>query len=155
MRPTAITSALVNFLWADAALKALVPDGVFKSVAGPSMNPATPGAKAKRFVVVQLMAGHNVRVFEGRGRLQALYLVEARMLSTAGGDVNAAAARIDDLLDPPPPAPPATLTIPGWGVLGLYQDEPTEETEFDDVDTSIRWDRAGGRYGVWAAPTGT
>lgn len=149
MRNTAITSALINYLWADAALRALTPDGVFRNIAGLSM--ATGGA-AKRFVIVSLIAGHNVRVFEGRGRLEALYLVEARMLSTAGGNINEAAARLDELLDPQPPLAPATLTIPGWGLVGLYQDEPTEDTEFDEADPSIVWDRAGGRYGVWAAP---
>ena len=150
MRSTAITSALINKLRADAELTALAPDGVFNNVAGASM--AATGGTAKRFVIVSFIVGTNARVFRRRAYTDALYLVEARMLSTAGGDVNAAAARIDELLDPQPPDPPATLTIPGFALMALYQDEPTESTEFDDADRSIQWHRGGGRYHVWAAP---
>ena len=149
MRNTAITSALIAKLLADAPLMALTPDGVFKDVAGKSMANA---GTAKRFVIVSLVVATNVQKMQGRAHQDALYLVEARMLSTAGGNVNDAAARIDDLLDPQPPAPRATLTIPGFGLMAIYQDEPTEATEFDDADASIVWQRAGGRYRVWTAP---
>lgn len=152
MRSAAITNALIAFLLADAELMALTPDGVFKSVAGRSM---ATGGNAERFVIVSLVTSTNTRVFNRRGFQEALYLVEARMLSTAGGQVNDAAARIDDLLDPQPPAPPVTLTIPGYGLMACYQDEAVEAVEFDDLDPSIRWDRAGGRYGLWSQPHAT
>jgi hypothetical protein len=153
MRSSAITSALITKLWADAALKALAPDGVFKGVAGGSMT--RPSATATRFVIVSLASAFNSFVFEGRSALRATYLVEARMLSTAGGDVNAAAARIDELLDPQPPAAPLTLTIPGWALLLCRQEAPTEDVEFDDADRSIRWDRGGGEYELRVAPIAT
>lgn len=145
----AITNALIAYLLADAALMALVPDGVFKSVAGASL---ATGGNATRFVIVSLIDGHNTRVFGRRAFREALYLVEARMLSTTGGNVDAAAARIDAVLDPQPPASPVELTIPGWGLMACYQDEAIESIEVDEDDPSIRWDRAGGRYGVWSQP---
>ena len=152
MRSSAITSALITKLLADSALLALAPDGVFRDVAGASM---ATGGSAKRFVIVSFVMGINTLAFQQRSHQQALYLVEARMLSTAGGDANAAAARIDELLDPQPPAPRPTLTIPGYRLMAMYQEEPTEQTEFDEADASLHWNRVGGRYRVWAAPTST
>lgn len=149
MDSSAITNALIAYLLADATLMALVPDGVFKAIAGDSF---VAGRNATRFVIVSLITSTNRRVFGKRGFQEALYLVEARMLSTTGGDVNAAAARIDQLLDPQPPASPAEFTIPGYGLMAIYQDEALDTVEFDDQDRSIRWDRAGGRYGVWSQP---
>lgn len=149
MRSSAITSALINKLLADATLMALTPDGVFRDVATKSM---ATGGSPSRFVIVSLVHATNTRVFGRRAFQDALYLVEARMLSTADGDVHAAAARIDALLDPQPPLPPATITIPGYGLMACYQEEPTELTEFDDADRSIVWNRNGGQYRLWAAP---
>lgn len=150
MRSSAITSALINKLLDDAALRALAPDGVFRDVAGASM--VTPAASPKRFVIVSLVIGVNTLDFKRRGHQNLLYLVEVRMLSMVGGDANAAAARIDTLLDPQPPLPPATLDIPGYRLMSCYQEEPTEQTEFDEGDTSLIWNRVGGRYRIWAAP---
>jgi hypothetical protein len=154
MRSSAISSALITKLLADATLMALTPDGVFYGVAGPSM--AVAGATAKRFVIVSLVTCENVPVFGRRSHQHALYLVEARILSSSVANaltrVHDAAERIDALLDPQPPAAPATLTIPGYTLMGLSQNEPTEDIEFDDADASIQWNRCGGRYDVWAAP---
>jgi hypothetical protein len=153
VRNSAITSALINALLADAALMALTPDGVFFSVAGASM---ANGGSAKRFVIVALIVGVQVRMFEGRAFNEVLYLVEARILASSGTNAPAvahdAAARIDAILDPQPPLPPATLTIPGFTLKALYQEEPTEDIEFDEADTAIQWIRNGGRYRLWAAP---
>jgi hypothetical protein len=150
VRSSAITSALIAKLLADATLMALVPDGVFKSVAGKSL---VTGGNSTRFVIVSPIISTNTRVFNRRAFQEALYLVEARMF--AGGNVNDAAARIDELLDPQPPLPPATLTIPGYGLMALYQDEATDDVEVDDTDPSKYWNRAGGRYGVWTQPRAT
>lgn len=156
MRSSAITNALIAYLLADAELMALTPDGVFKKVAGASM---ATGGSSKRFVIVSLITSTNTRVFKRRAFQEALYLVEARMLSTPTAPtaalVNDAAARIDELLDPQPSAGPPTLTIPDYSLMALFQDEATEDVEFDDQDPSIRWDRAGGRYGVWSQPRAT
>jgi hypothetical protein len=148
VRSGAITSALVAKLLADAPLMALVPDGVFRSVAGASM---AHGGSPTRFVIVSLVIGVNVREFQRVAFQNVLYLVEARMKSGSGGNVLDAAEAIDAVLNPQPPYPPATLLVPGYKTMALYQDEPTEHTEFDDRDPSIYWQRAGGRYRVWAA----
>lgn len=144
-----ITIALINFLLADTALRALAPDGVFKDVASASM---LTGGAATRFVIVSFVAGSARRVFGSRGVLRGLYLVEARMLSKSHGDLAGAAARIDALLDPQPPAAPATFAIPGYTLIASALDEPTEHTEFDEADSSIHWNRGGGRYALWTAP---
>jgi len=36
--------------------------------------------------------------------------------------------------------------------MACTQEEPTEQTEFDEIDPAIRWTRVGGRYRIWAAP---
>jgi hypothetical protein len=151
--PSAITSALITKLLANPALMALTPDGVFKDVAGASM--AAGSSRPTRFVIVSLVIARQVRVFQKRAFVEALYLVEARMRTIGGAaaNVTAAADAIDVLLDPQPPAGPATLTIPGFALMAMYQDEATEQTEFDDADPSIQWHRCGGRYRIWAAPT--
>lgn len=156
MRSSAIANALIDKLLADPALMALTPDGVFYGVAGASK---ATGGTAKRFVIVSLVVGRNVLVFGRRSHQDMLFLVEARILSSsvpgALGKVHDAAERIDALLDPQPPDPPATLTIPGYTLMGLSQDEPTDDIEFEDADASIQWNRSGGRYRVWAAPIAT
>jgi hypothetical protein len=153
VRSSAISSALINKLEADPTLMALTPDGVFYGVAGASR---VTGGTAKRFVIVSLVIGTNVLEFSQRSKQEALYLVEARVRSDSVANpitrVHDAAERIDALLDPQPPAAPATLTIPGYHLMGMYQEEPTEDIEFDEGDASIQWDRCGGRYRIWAAP---
>jgi hypothetical protein len=147
MRSSAITSALINKLLADAPLMALTPDGVFFGVAGPSM---VDGGTAKRFVIISPVTAVNVPVFQRRAYLDGLYLVEARMLSTSVPNaltrVHDAAERIDAILDPQPPEPPATLTVPGFELMTIFQEDPTELIEFDDADSSIQWFRGGGNY---------
>lgn len=152
MPSSAVTSALINKLLADGPLMALAPDGVFKDVAGASM---ANGLNPTRFVIVsRVPGGRDVWEFGRRAFEDGLYLVEARMLSSvAGANVEAAAARIDALLDPQPPQPPATLTVAGYGLMEIVREEPIESTEFDDVDSSIQWNRCGGRYRVMVATT--
>lgn len=153
MRSSAISSALINKLLADPALMELTPDGVFYGVAGKSM---VTGGTSTRYVIVSLVIGINLLEFGQRSKQDALYLVEARILSTSVASplarVHDAAERIDALLDPQPPAASATLTIPGYHLMGMHQEEPTEDVEFDEGDASIQWDRCGGRYRLWAAP---
>jgi hypothetical protein len=126
--------ALVEKLAADAALTALLPDGVWRHVA-PS--------QAKRFAIVSLIDGEDVGEFGGRAYENDLYLVEARVLSTiAGGNVYAAAARIEALLED------GTLTVAGYRLMTMYREAPIELTEVDGVDATIQWHRAGGHYRV-------
>jgi hypothetical protein len=149
-----IENALVALLLGDATLMSLVPDGVFMDEAGPSI---VDGKSAKRFVIVSLVDEHDTPIFEGRASEDALYLVEARALSVINGvalpasTIKAAAARIDALLDPQPPLPRAVLNVPGYGLLVMRRVERVRMTEVDAVDSSIRWQRRGGRYQVLMA----
>jgi hypothetical protein len=81
-------------------------------------------------------------MFGSRAFEDALYLVEARALSTSGGNVKDAAARIDALLEN------GTLAVAGYKVMVIQREERVRITEVDDVDQSIRWQRRGGRYRV-------
>jgi hypothetical protein len=137
MRPdsSAIGNALIAKLGADTPLLAFVPDGVYQD-----MGPAF----AKRFVVVSLIISTDTPVLgDGRVMETSLFLVEARVLSSSGGAVEAASlagARIDTILED------GTLTVPGFVVTALYREEFTGGTEVDVVDPSIVWKRRGGRY---------
>lgn len=135
--------ALLTKLQQDAPLLALMPDNAWFAEA--------PSGKT-RFVIVTLIALNDTRVFEGRAFESALYSVEARARTDTAGNVQAAFARFDELLDPQPPLPPATLEIPGYGLMAIYRETYEETVEVDDVDHSIRWNRCGGQYRLVAAP---
>jgi hypothetical protein len=131
-----IGNALVAKLGADATLLALCPNGIY-------IDEAPPGST--RFVIVSLVYGQDEGVFGGRAFEDHLYLVEARMLSTSGGDAHAAAVRIDALLED------GDLSIDGYELMTMHREEPVRNTELDAVDPSIRWTRRGGRYRVQAS----
>lgn len=129
-----IDNALVAKLGADATLLALVPNGIY-------VDEAPPGAT--RFVIVSLVDEHDEAVFGARAIEDALYLVEARMLSTvSGANIKAAAARIDVLLEN------AVITATGYTWMTLHRESRVRLTEVDDADPSIRWYRRGGNYRV-------
>src|SRR4051812_19382441 len=85
-----IDNALIAKLGADSALLALMPNGVY-------YDEAPQGST--RFVIVSLVIEQDEAMFGGRAFEDALYLVKAVSLSTAGGNVKDAAARIDALLE--------------------------------------------------------
>jgi Protein of unknown function (DUF3168) len=129
-----IDNALVITLSADAALLALCPNGVY-------VDEAPPGAT--RFVIVSLVDEADASVFGGRAIEDALYQVEARMLSTiSGANVKAAAARIDALLESHP------LTVAGYTWMTCHRESRIRLTEVDQQDETIRWVRRGGNYRV-------
>jgi hypothetical protein len=145
---TKVTSALVTKLGADAALIALMPDGAWFKVAPQG---------ATRFVLVSLIDAVNEPQLGGkRAAKDCLYLIDARALATgdptAATAVDAAAARLDDLLDPQPPLPPATLDVEGYSLVDCQCEEDVQDTETDDVDPSILWYRAGGHFRIQVAP---
>lgn len=141
---SAISNAVIAKLGADATLLALMPNGVYR---------AESPKGSQRFVIVSQVSAVNEYELDGRlSFTDALYLVEARALSTSGGDVHSAAVRIDALLNPQPPAAPATLTVAGWTLVDLTCEEPVEAVEVDAVDPSIRWFRRGGMYRIQMAP---
>jgi hypothetical protein len=128
-----IDNALVTLLGNDPALLALCPNGAY-------IDEAPPGAT--RFVIVSLVEEVDVDVFGQRAYEDGLYAIEARMLASAGGDIKAAAARIDALLQDQP------LTAAGFVWMAMYRETRIRTTEVDDVDPSIRWLRRGGNYRV-------
>jgi len=136
---SAIDAALVAWLQADAALSALLPDGVWIDEAGEGST---------RFAIVALLDEHDVPVFGGRAYEDTLFVVKAVMLSTAGGDIQAAAARIDELLDDQP------LTVAGYGWMTMHREARMRLTEVDDVNAAIRWHHRGGHYRVQMALNG-
>jgi hypothetical protein len=131
---SAILNALIAKLGSDTALLALMPNGVHEDVAP---------ALSARFVIVSQILSVDKSVFQRRAWEDALYLVEARTRNN--GDVRAAAARIDVLLDG------GTLTVSGFGLMKLQREEFVRGTEADEVDSSILWIRRGGRYRVQMA----
>jgi len=143
-----VDAALVAKLQTDATLAALMPGGVYVDEA--------PAAQTQ-FVIVSLVDEHDTPVFEGRASEDAVYLVKAveRKPATGSGNIKAAAARIDTLLDPQPPLPRATLAIAGYSFQLMRRVERVRMTEVDDVDSSIRWWHRGGRYEVKVAPIET
>lgn len=127
-----IDNALVAKLGADATLLGYCPNGVY-------VDEAPPGST--RFVIVSLVDEHDEGQFGSRAYEDALFSVEARMLSTvAGANVKAAAARIDVLLEDQP------LTVAGYTWMTLHRESRVRMTEVDDADNSIRWYRRGGQY---------
>lgn len=134
---SAIANALIARLGADATLLALMPNGVYEDMAPPGST---------RFVIVsQIIATDESILGKGRTFESALYLVEARALVNNGsvaGDVRAAAARIDVLLED------GQLTVPGFIHRSMAREEFIRGTEVDEVDPSIVWKRRGGRYRV-------
>lgn len=130
---SAIDNALIALLGSDSALLALCPNGVY-------WDEAPPGST--RFVIVSLVDEHDDPMFSGRAFEDGLYLVKAVMLSTASGDIRAAAARIDVLLEQ------QSLTVSGYNTSTMRRESRLRFTEVDEVDTSIRWQHRGGRYEV-------
>lgn len=148
---SAIDNALIAKLLADTGAGGLMtytPDGVFWGE--PSNNIADPTTDPKRFVIVSLVDPHDLRMFGGRAFEVNVYMVKAVMLSTSGGNIQAAAARLDDLLEG------GTLTIAGY-TLACLQRFPDlsriRETEVDEKDASIRWQHRGAYWEVWASPS--
>lgn len=132
-----VDNAIVAKLGADTTLLALCPNGVYFDEAPPN---------ATRFVVVSLVDERDEQAFGERAFEDALYQVEAMALSTAGGNVKEAAARIDALLEG------GTLAINGYSLMTIHREERVRATERDDADASIRWLRRGGRYRVMVSP---
>jgi hypothetical protein len=133
---SAIDAAIVSVLAGDPELAGLVPDGVW-------IDEAPPGAQ--RFVIVAQADANDIGTFDGRAYEDKLFTIVSKMLSTAGGNSNRAAARIDELLEDAP------LTVDGYGWMTMYRERPIRETDTDDLDPSLRWFHRGGEYRVQMA----
>ncbi len=133
-----IDAALVTKLATDATLAALVPDGWY-------VDEAPPGST--RFGIVSLVDEVDAQMFGGRSFEDALYMVKVVMLSTAGGNIKSAAARVDVLLDH------GTLTATGYSLMVMRRESRIRVTEVDDIDASIRWQHRGGNYRIVVSPS--
>ena len=133
-----IDNAIVLKLASDATLTALLQSG-----AAVFVDEAKSGST--KFVIVSLVSEVDVPQFGGRSFEDALYLVEVRMLatpSTAVGNIKAAAARVDALLDG------GTLTVAGYTLMVMRREERFRTLERDEADESITWHRRGGHYRI-------
>ena len=130
-----IEAALVTKLAADATLAALLQSG-----AAVFMDEAPPGGT--KFVIVSLVDEVDEPMFGARAVEDALFMVKAVMLSTAGGNMKSAAARIDALLEQ------GTLTAAGYSLMTMRRESRIRVTEVDEIDASIRWYHRGGNYRV-------
>jgi hypothetical protein len=136
---SAIDAVLVGVLNGDATLQALAPDGVYMDEAPPN---------AQRFVIVALADALDSATYDaGRAFEEKTYTVVAKMLSTTGGDIKGAAARIDAVLED------AALTVTGYADVRVRRERPIRETDVDQTDPALRWYHRGGEYRVHAAIT--
>lgn len=140
-----IDNAIVAMLGSDLTLLALCPNGVF-------FDEAPPGST--RFVIVSLVDEVDEDEFGKTAYEDALYSVEARMLSTAGGNIKSAAARIHTLLHDQPIVSGSPATAPsGYAWMTMHREGRIRKTEVDEVDPAIRWYRRGGNYRVMMSVT--
>jgi Concanavalin A-like lectin/glucanases superfamily len=139
---SAIEDAVIATLRADAALAALMPDGVYKGVADPG---------AQRFVLVDQIAELDAVLFGRRRAFEDfLFLVKAVGLEPSGGAVRAAAARIDTILDPP--GARAVIDIPGYRLMACRRVAHVHPApENDDANPTAQWLHRGGQYQVMVA----
>jgi hypothetical protein len=145
---SAIESAVIGLLAADAALTSLMPGGVWYQLAPPN---------TQQFVIVSMADSADQQMFGGRAWESVLYLVKAvefSSLTVPNKNARAAAERIDALLDPQPPAPPATLTITGYGTMLMQREgRRVRDVETDEKDATIQWAHRGAHYRVMVTAT--
>jgi hypothetical protein len=132
-----VEGAILALLLHDAELQTLCPDGVWWDAAG--------NETATRFVVISQQSQEDVPVFGGRACEDYLYLVKAVMLNAASLDIRAAAHRVDQLLDDPPPD---SIVIPGYVTSAVFRERRVRYVENDAENASIRWLHWGGQYRV-------
>jgi hypothetical protein len=142
---SAIDRAVIGYLAGDTTLAGLMPGGVWYQVAPPS---------SQQFVIVSLVESVERIMFGGRAWESALYLAKAVEFSSPTvhhANAREAGDRIDALLDPQPPAPPAPLTITGYGVM-LLQREGRRVYDREPManDATLIWTHCGAMYRVWA-----
>lgn len=131
-----IDQALMALLGSDVTLLGYCPNGVY-------WDEAPQGST--RFVIVSQVAAFDEGQFGGRAYEDIFYAVEARMREDVGGNIKAAAARIDQLLED------QRLTVAGYTWMTMHREERIRFREVDDISPDVRWQRRGGRYRVQMA----
>jgi len=135
---SAVDAAVITRLLNDATLAALMPDGVWWDVAASGKT---------RFVIVSLVIHFDEDQMPGTTVFEDVtYLVKAVELSTSSANIQAAAARIQELLHG------ATFSVTGYGLMSSQRVERVRFTEVSDDDKDQRWQHRGGRYKVMVAP---
>ena len=133
-----IDDAIVGRLSSDPALTALVPDGVY-------FDEAPPGVK--RFVLLVLVSEDDHASFSGTREYEdSVYRVQAVALDTSHDTVNAAANRIDALLEN------YAFVVAAYTWMTTQRDGRFRHTQADPVDPSLRWQVSGAQYRVQMAP---
>lgn len=132
----ALDAAVISLLLNDTTLQGLLPDGVYFDFAAPG---------AQRYTLVTITAAPDTSMFGSRACEGPVYLVLAVVLSVTGGNIQAAAARIDALLDG------ATVSATGYKPATLRRLSRVRHSDPDSADASHRWQTRGGEYELWAA----
>jgi len=136
-----IDAAIVARLQGDAALKVLLPDGVWFDVAEQSK---------RNYVLLNLVIAFDRPVFGApaarRGFEELLYMIKAVTFGSSGSTAKQAALRIDQLLEDAP------LVVANYAAVTIARVERFRDTEDDPNDATIRWQHRGGRYRVLATP---
>jgi hypothetical protein len=133
----AVHRALLPRLSGDATLMGLMPDGVYWDISK---------AGKTRLVIVKLMHHDTVDMFGRCAFEQPSYLVKAVEYSLSPNNVNAAAERIDALLNNQP------LTIDGYGLMTAQYLTDVRYQEPDTTNADQRWQHSGGVYLLMVAP---
>ena len=131
-----LDAAVVNKLLGDSTLMGLLPDGVY-------IDYVTPGAQ--RYTLIAITSAPDTSMFGARAFEAPVYQVYAVALSVTGANIQAAAARIDALLDG------ATVSATGYRPAVLYRLSRVRHSDPDTQDASHRWQTRGGEYGLLAA----
>jgi len=138
----AVDAAIVAVLAGDAALTALVPDGVWLTTA-PARRPLRTG-----FVIVQHQTHGDTEGFRAAMYEEFRYRVTAWVLSPSPAPAAAAAYRVHELLED------TVITgITGYTHMSsLRVDRVGPDVQIDPIDNELRWQIAGADYEVFVSP---
>ena len=128
-----IDDALLTRLNSDTTLRSLAPDGAWLYAAPQN---------ARRFILVSHVLWEDEAVFGKRGLERVVYPVQTKFMVSGTAEAEAAAYRIDQLLEDVP------LVAPGYTGAACYREERIADTEIDEADASLRWQIRGGHYRV-------
>lgn len=127
--------ALVDYLNADATLRAALPDGAYYAEAPPG---------SKRFVVVELVTHEDAGAYSGTDAFQVItYLVRAIAISTLVDEtaMNTIAERLYAVLQD------AAIPVPGYPAgVTITRATRIRDTVPDLIDKTLRWHYRGGQY---------
>ena len=136
MSSDAIDAAVVAKLSSDSTLTSLAPGGVYRDVA--------PAGVSGVYLIVSQMAHQDAYVLAGGpAREMVTFLVKAVELAKSGAGANAAAARVQALLNG------AVLSISGYRCMNVERSERIAYAELADGGDA-RYQHRGGLYEVMA-----